>query len=107
VKREYQFLQIPDAHIACAAPDESERDHAIAEKQTGRWTTIGVKPLDAWERKEAYVREHEKNLDGLLITGDCVDYFGLGNYRFMKERFEAFPAEVLYIPGKHVWTTAG
>lgn len=101
VKREYHFLQIADVHIAYAKEDESEEDKAVAQKETKAWSSEGVTPLETWKLMEDYVQEEEKNIDALLIAGDCLDYFSVSNFELLKEKIEALPTEVLYTPGNH------
>jgi len=101
IKRVYHFWHIADAHIAYAGEHESEADRLLAEGETTYWSRAGVTPLEAWERMENYVREQRDDLDGLLIAGDCVNYYSVGNLEWLKKKMEVFPTEVLYVPGNH------
>lgn len=101
IKREYHFLHIADVHIAYAGADESEADKLLAERETKNWSPAGVTPLQAWELMEEYVKTQADRIDGLLIAGDCMNYYSAGNVTCLKKKIQSFPTEVLYVPGNH------
>lgn len=101
IKKEYRFLHIADVHVAYAGENESESDKLLAENETKYWSRAGVTPLEAWEMMEEYVKAQSGGIDGLLIAGDCLNYYSAGNLEWLKKKIEAFPAAVLYTPGNH------
>jgi len=105
LKKTYNFFHISDVHAAVSFPGDSEEEAALAEKQTKQWTTDGIAPPDAFDRAlktvGEFAAENKDTVTALMIAGDGVDYHSGSNVRFLKERMEACPVDVLYVHGNH------
>ena len=102
VKGSYRFLHISDAHVAVAAPDATDTDKALAEKQSKCWSLGELTSNESFEEMLKYVRHIHP--DALLIAGDAVDYFSDANAAVMKDRLTALKNDginTLYAYGNH------
>ena len=97
--RNYTFLQISDAHIVYARPDDSDEDKALAAKHTDKWNTNNIAPVDAFSAVLQYA--DYMRADALFIAGDCVDYIKPAIAEHLKEMLKTVETKIHYVYGNH------
>ena len=106
--KSYRFLHITDANLCLY--DERETP-ARAEYAAPRYTGFAADGVLTHERLDAicqYVGAHSnpadpEALDGVLITGDILDFPSEPNCRFLQERLAALPVPYVFTLGNHDW----
>ena len=99
LKRNYVFYQISDAHVVYAGDNDSEQEREYAAQRTEHWSRLGRTPRECLESAITYVNEQES--DGLIITGDCIDYYSDSIAGYMSEVLGRCNKEVFYTCGNH------
>lgn len=99
LKKTYVFFQISDAHIAYAAPNDSEQDRAMACRQSDACSYAGKTPIQALSEIIDYVNQAEG--DALLVAGDFADYYSVRNIEYLSGVIAKCNKEVLYVCGNH------
>lgn len=104
LSRTYRFLHISDAHITLY--DETETP-ARAEYAAPRVKMFAADGIGAEKRFDAfceYIKEHQKELDGVLFTGDIIDFPSKPNIEFMRQRLKEIPVPYVFCLGNHDWS---
>ena len=97
--RKYVFYHISDLHIAVCSPERDSDAIAQAETATKRWMRDGIPPVDILNSIIDFVNAND--CDGLLVAGDCIDYFSEDIAEYIKDTLAKCRREVFYIPGNH------
>lgn len=99
LSRSYVFYHTSDAHVACALPEESDEARAIAKKHEGKWSPMGILPVDGFD--EALTLADGDHADAIFLCGDIADYYSPGTVHHIRERIRSASTEVLYVCGNH------
>jgi len=99
LKNTYNFVHVSDSHISVYDQDSTADEIEFANKHAKQWSVPGLDQKQAFCDAVEYA--DKSNADGLMVTGDCVDFIYKPNLDYVKEKFAAMKTELLYVPGNH------
>ena len=102
VRRKYVFYHISDAHVVYACENDTQADKELAAKHTEKWRLTDITPKEAFENAIELVNTSE--CDGIIMTGDCTDYYRPSIAAYMREKLSSCTKDVLYVYGNHEGT---
>jgi len=110
LKNRYRFLHITDSHLLLydekTQTDARNAYYATRVKDfmyNGRTTTEYFEVL--WDYALAHQQEDDPDkLDGVLLTGDIIDFPSPENLQFLQEHLAKLKIPHVYVMGNHDWS---
>ena len=104
LKNSYRFIQISDSHLVLCDDRDSKRHQEIA---NWRVDTFKHREITSTERFDAIIEMIHKDpekYDGVLFTGDIIDFPTKANIEYMKNAISGLPIPYVYTLGNHDWS---
>lgn len=108
LKRIHRFLHLTDAHLLLCDERDSEARRAFAESRRPVLAKGDLQPEEALDLLWRYIAErsdssHPDALDGLLLTGDMVDFPSQANMDCLTAHMDALTLPYVFAIGNHDW----
>ncbi len=107
--KNYRFLHLSDLHLSLCDSRETERriNHAI--KRNTNFTKDGVPPDKRFDEYIEYIKErsdenHPEHLDGVLFTGDIMDFPSKANLEYLDKKLSEIDIPIIFTLGNHDWS---
>lgn len=103
LRKTYCFLHVTDAHVLLYDETETPRRAAYAEPRTRAFAADGI---PTWRRFDAlcdYAEGHRSLLDGVLFTGDIIDFPSAPNLAYLQKHLEKLRIPYIFLLGNHDW----
>lgn len=102
--REYRFLFLTDTHLIVLSGEETEQEQQNAQTRLTQifFNVAGQPASEQFSSFIAYA--NEKEVDGVLLGGDIIDFPSKANVEFLEKQLEALEVPWLYVLGNHDWT---
>ncbi|GGD76474.1 metallophosphoesterase family protein [Paenibacillus nasutitermitis] len=106
LKEDLRIMQITDTHLCEAYPREGEELCRMAgNRHTGFREQGQPGDFTLTDLLQGLIRlSNEERVDGVVFTGDIIDFPSLKNMEVMKSAFGELQMPYLYMPGNHDWS---
>lgn len=104
--RTYRILHITDAHLLHMDENETTARAAYALPRIDRvFFKDGISSNERFEMLLSYIERKtaQEELDGVIFTGDILDFPSEANLRFLRESLESMKIPFVYTFGNHDW----
>ena len=105
--RTYRLLHITDAHLLHMDENETPERAAYAQPRIDRvFCQDGITSAERFGMLLDYIKEKsaQEELDGVIFTGDILDFPSEANLRFFRESLESLKIPYVYTLGNHDWS---
>ena len=108
ITKDYRFLHLSDLHMSLCDDRATERQIKDAVSRNINFTKDGISPDKRFEEYIEYIKErsdknHPEHLDGVLFTGDVLDFPSQANFEFLEEKMGQIEIPVVFALGNHDW----
>lgn len=107
--KNYRFLHLSDLHLSLCDSRETENRIEYAINRNINFSKDGVTPDKRFEEYIEYIRErsdenHPEHLDGVLFTGDVMDFPSKSNLEYLEKKLSEIEIPVIFTLGNHDWS---
>ena len=103
LQREYHFIHITDAHVLLYDENETQTRADYAFPRIGAFGKDCVSTTRRMDALWQYTLEHAAQLDGVLLTGDLIDFPSAPNMEYLRQKLEQLPVPYVFVLGNHDW----
>ena len=103
LKKTYRFLHITDLHISYSDEHSPASRVEHAAWRTDYFSIDGINATQRFEALRQYIIDHQKELDGVIFTGDIIDAPYDTCIAFLEKWFAELPVPYVYAMGNHDW----
>ncbi len=101
--RSYRFLHITDAHLLLYDETETYERAEYAAPRVQAFAQNGISTTRRFDALMEYALEHASELDGVLFTGDIIDFPSGPNLEYLAAALEKLTVPYFFVLGNHDW----
>ncbi len=106
LQKSYRFLHITDAHILLYDENETPDRADYAAPRVAMFAENGISTTRRLDAIWTYIEENAAQLDGVLLTGDILDYPSEPNLAYLRvklDKLEQLSLPYVFVVGNHDW----
>ncbi|MBQ3126978.1 MAG: metallophosphoesterase [Clostridia bacterium] len=100
---EYRFLHLTDAHAVLWDETEEPVRAEYAEGRARMFSHQGIPAAEMFARSVAWANDHADSLDGVLLTGDIIDFPSASGRAYLEQTLGTLKLPYVYTLGNHDW----